>query len=195
VLSSVTPALPLAQQNQLFGDDTLLTVHSAKTSQIGEGDYEVYEFSTGGTFTVNDPETGVMRVTLSGSYTNAGTVSADLSVISLSQPVPQFSAQGKIVDLQTLLFPINVPAAVSQAEFRLSWREDWGNVPSNDLDLFAINPSGVTSLSGASLNNPERTVINNPAQGPWVVVVSGRNIQTDTEKFELRISLDGKVLR
>lgn len=194
-LSSVTPTLPPAQQNQLFGDDTLLTVHSAKTSDAGDDDYKVYEFSTGGTFTVNDPETGVMRVTLSGSYTNAGTVSADLSIFSLSQPVPQLSAQGKIADLQTLTFPVNVPPGVSQAEFRLSWREDWGNVPANDLDLFAINPNGVANLSGATLNNPERTVINSPIPGAWVVVVSGFRISTETDKFELRVSLDGKVVK
>ena len=32
VLSNVTPALPPALQNQLFGDDILLAVHQAKTS-------------------------------------------------------------------------------------------------------------------------------------------------------------------
>ncbi len=34
-LSNVSPALPPAQQNQLFGDDLLFAVHSAKTSAIG----------------------------------------------------------------------------------------------------------------------------------------------------------------
>ena len=38
-LSNVTPSLPPAQQNQPFGDDILLVVHSAKTSAIGEGDF------------------------------------------------------------------------------------------------------------------------------------------------------------
>ena len=38
VLSDVTPALPPAEQNQLFGDDILLTIHSPKTSSIGDGD-------------------------------------------------------------------------------------------------------------------------------------------------------------
>jgi hypothetical protein len=77
-------------------------------------------------------------------------------------------------------FPINVPAGVPKAKFRLSWREDWGNVPTNDLDLFAIKPSGLTSLASATENNPERVVVNNPAQGTWVVVISGFRIPTDT---------------
>ena len=58
-LSGVTPALPPAQQNQLFGDDILLTVHTAKTSAIGEGDYPVFEFSpVGGTFVSTNPRNG-----------------------------------------------------------------------------------------------------------------------------------------
>jgi len=43
---------------------------------------------------------------------------------------------------------------VSKAEFRLGWREDWGNTAS-DLDLILLNPSGGAILTGASLNNPE----------------------------------------
>ncbi len=83
-LTGVTPALPPAQQNQLFGDDILLTVHSAKTSSIGEGDYKVFEFTTGGTFAVDDPETGLMRVTVNGDWTNAGTIGATVSIFSLT---------------------------------------------------------------------------------------------------------------
>ena len=83
VLSDVTPALPPAGQNQLFGDDILLTVHSAKTSAIGEGDYKVFEFSPGGgTFVVDDPEEGIMRVTVNGDWTNAGEIGAAVSVYS-----------------------------------------------------------------------------------------------------------------
>ena len=47
VLSNVMPLLPPEEQNQLFGDDILLAVHSAKTSAIGEGDYQVFTFTLG----------------------------------------------------------------------------------------------------------------------------------------------------
>jgi hypothetical protein len=53
-------------------------VHTSKTSAIGEGDYPVFTFTTGGTFVVNDPEPGVMRVTVGGDWINAGTISADV---------------------------------------------------------------------------------------------------------------------
>jgi subtilisin family serine protease len=194
-LSGVTPALPPSQQNQLFGDDILLAVHSAKTSEIGEGDYKVFEFTTGGTFTVDAPETGVMRVTLNGDWTNAGTISADVSIISVTEPVPQFSAQGKIAEAQFLAFPINIPAGVSNAEFRLSWREDWGNVPTNDIDLVVVSPSGQANVDGATLNNPELAVINNPGAGTWTAFIIGFEVPSQTDKFELRVSLDGKVVK
>jgi hypothetical protein len=194
-VSGVAPALPPSQQNQLFGDDILLTVHSAKTSEIGAGDYNFFEFTTGGTFTVDDPETGVMRVTLNGDWTNAGTISTDVSILSLTEPVPQFSAQGKIAETQFIAFPINIPAGVSKAEFRLSWREDWGNVPTNDLDLVIVSPSGQANFEAAQLNNPELAVINNPAAGTWTAVIVGFAVPTQTDKYELRVSLDGKVLK
>ena len=96
VLSGVTPALPPAEQNQLFGDDILLTVHSAKTSAIGEGDYKVFTFSpSGGTFVVDDPEEGIMRVTVNGDWTNAGDIGATVNVYSVTDPVPQLTTAGQ----------------------------------------------------------------------------------------------------
>src|SRR5262249_15569913 len=63
-LTGVTPSLPPAQQNPFFGDDILFTVHSAKTSSIGEGDYKFFDFTKGETVAVDDPETGILRVTV-----------------------------------------------------------------------------------------------------------------------------------
>jgi uncharacterized protein YfaP (DUF2135 family) len=77
----------------------------------------------------------------------------------------------------------------------LSWREDWGNVPTNDLDLIVINPSGAANVDGATLNNPERADVMNPVPGKWIVFVAGYHIPTATDKFELRVSLDGKVVK
>src|SRR5262249_11513545 len=154
----------------------LLTIHSAKTSAIDEGDYSTFAFTLGGSFVVNNPETGIMRVTLNGDWTNAGTISANVSILSVTDPTPQFTTQGKIDDLQVQLFPINVPGGVSEAAFQLSWRADWGTFPSADVDLFLIDPNGQIHFDGATLNNPERAVINNPAAGQWFAIVSGFQI-------------------
>src|SRR4030095_9312014 len=115
VLSNVTPALPPAQQNQLFGDDILLAVHSANTSVVfPESPYPVFESTSGGTFIINDPETGLMRITINGTWTTAGTISGDVAIHSLTDPVPQFTTQGKIADQELLSFPVNVPVGVSK---------------------------------------------------------------------------------
>ena len=197
VLSNVTPALPPAQQNQLFGDDLLLAVHSAKTSVLfPESPYPVFEFSTsGGTFVINDPETGLMRITVNGSWTNAGAISGDVAIVSLTDPVPEFTTQGTIADQELLSFSANVPAGVSQADFRLSWREDWGNYPAADVDLILIAPDGTLNFDGASLNIPEHVVVKNPLPGTWFSIVSGFEIHTGTDRFELRVALDGTVVK
>ena len=195
VLSNVTPSLPPAQQNQLFGDDILLSVHSAKTSAIGEGDYRYYDFTTGGTFTFDNPETGLMRITVGGDWTNAGTISADVAIFSTKEPIPQFSTQGQLADQQTVVLPIVIPSGVSQAEFRLGWREDWGRYPSNDLDLFMVQPNGLTNPLGATESNPEVVRVNNPAAGTWTAVIRWFSVATGSDKYEFRASLDGKVVK
>ena len=61
-LNNIVPTLPPAQQNQLFGDDLLFAVHSAKTSAQGEGDYLAFEFvASDQTFVFDRPETGLMQ--------------------------------------------------------------------------------------------------------------------------------------
>jgi hypothetical protein len=194
-LYGVTPTLPPAQQNQLFGDDILLAVHSAKTSSIGEGDYTVFEFTTGGTFAVGDPENGIMRITASGDWTNAGTISGNLAIFSLSEALPQFTAKDKIGHGQVVVLPVSIPSGVSTAEFRLGWREDWGSYPTSDVDLYLVNPSGALNVDGAALNNPEKVVLTNPAPGQWLALIDGFDIPTGSDKFELRVSLDGKVVK
>lgn len=60
---------------------------------------------------------------------------------------------------------MNIPTGVSVAEFRLGWREDWSNYPTADIDLILIAPNRLVNFSGASLNNPEHVVVNNPLPG------------------------------
>jgi hypothetical protein len=116
-------------------------------------------------------------------------------VFSSVDPIPGLTEQDQITEEQDFGFPISVPAGVSQAEFSLRWREDWSNYPNNDLDMFLIRPNGTVVFTGATLNNPERVVVANPAAGTWIVVVDGFSIPTGSEKYELRVALDGKVVK
>ena len=136
-----------------------------------------------------------MRVTLAGDWTNAGTISADVAIFGTVDSIPQFSTQGQVADQQALVFPLVIPSGVHQAEFRLGWREDWGRYPTADVDLFLIGPGGTANLTGATSNNPEVVVLNNPAAGTWTLIVHGFDVPTGSDKFELRASLDGKVVK
>jgi len=196
VLSDVTPSLPPAAQNQLFGDDILLTVHSAKTSSIGEGDYKVFEYSPhGGTFVVDDPEDGIMRVTVNGDWTNAGAIGASIHIQSITDPVPQLTQQGKLVAGQFVAIPLVVPAGTAMADFRLGWRETWGQYPTNDIDLILVRPDGRLVVGAATLNSPEATTIANPAAGNWLMLIVGFDVAGRGDKYELRVALDGKVVK
>jgi subtilisin family serine protease len=194
-LFNVTPSLPPAEQNLFFGDDILLTIHSAKTSAIGEGDYFVQAFTLGGTVVIEDPETGLVRITVNGDWTNAGTISADVAMLSIKDPVPQITARGKLANGQVTVIPVRIPAGVAQADFRLIWREDWSNYPLSDLDMFIFDPSGAFVTLGASLNDPENASVESPAAGTWFVLLDGFEVPSGTDKFELRVTADGRVLR
>jgi hypothetical protein len=184
-------------QNQLFGEDILLTVHSAKTSAIGDGDYKVFAFTTGGTFVVERPEEGLMRVTLNGDWTNAGEVSATVNVFSIVEPEPGQTAQGKIGNGQLVVRPFAVPTGASTLDIKLSWDGDWSGYPVNDLDLILVNPNGVADfVSGATLDCPERVSVNAPLAGQWFAAIDGFTVNTKNgDKYQLRVLVDGKVLK
>jgi subtilisin family serine protease len=195
-LFNVSPALPPAEQNFFFGDDILLAVHSAKTSAIsGSGDYLGFAFTDGGTFTFQDPEPGLVRITVSGDWTNAGTISANVAVFTDRTPFPGLTDQGRITDGGQLVIPVQIPIGVTEAQFRLGWRADWGRYPASDVDMFLFDPALNLLLSGATLRNPEVVTVNNPAPGTWLVVVDGFEIHADPDRYELQVIGDGRVIR
>jgi hypothetical protein len=193
----VQKSLPPAQQNQLFGDDFLVAIHSSETSAIGaEGDYDVFAYSpNGGTWVINEPEGGIMRITVSGDWTNAGNISGRLRVFSITDPVTRFTTQGKIANLQSVVVPVNVPAGTANAVFRLWWREDWASYPANDLDLILFQPNGAMITSAATLRNPELANIAKPAAGTWNALILGFQVNGADDKYEFRAELDGKVVK
>ena len=187
-LANVTPANPPAQQNQLFGDDVLFTVHSAKTSAIGEGDYLAFGFiPVGQSFVFDRPESGLMRITVNGDWTNVGTVGADLQIESTTAPLPGHAFKGKIAEGDLIPLTVNIPAGLSSVTFRLSWSNDWSAFPTNDLDMFLPAPNGSFNFSGASLNSPETVTIANPQAGTWTIYVSGFTVFGGSDQYEVRV--------
>jgi Subtilase family len=177
-LSNVTPLLPAAKQNQLFGDDLIFAVHAGKMTGGTSSDYEVpEEFVAAPTaFNVANPEPGFMRITFMGDSTNAGRVSTAFTMTATLKAQPDARFEGSIADQQVVLIPFNVPAGLSAATFELTWKNDWSHYPANDLDLFLVDPAGNIDSDGATLNGRERAIVKNPAGGQWTLAVVGASV-------------------
>ena len=183
--------------NGLFGDDILFVAHSAKTSSIGDGDYLAGPaFITGGTFVIDDPEPGLLRATVLGDWTNASPIALDVKITSVRQKEPRrVTARHSIRQDQQFSYDVNIPSGAAEAVFQLRWRNNWSRYPTDDLDLFAIDPDGVVNDNGVSLNSPEEVTLAKPKAGTWTFVVDGFDMPARFDQFELRVIVDGKVIR
>lgn len=85
----------------------------------GEGDYKVFEFSQGGQWVVERPENGLMRVTLSGDWTNASPISGTVNTFSVADPLPGMTDHGRLFDGNSKVVPFTVPAGAKTLEARL----------------------------------------------------------------------------
>jgi subtilisin family serine protease len=192
-LSNVTPG---AVQNTLFGDDILLAIQDARTSVK---DYMLpgeVVFTGGGTFVASNPEGGLMRVTVSGDWTNASPIGATVNIRSANLAVPGQTRSGSISEGQDIAIPFTVKAGTASLDALLEWREDWGSYPSNDLDLILVPPVGAPNVAGAGFGSPERATIANPVAGTWTAIVSGFALPSDkNEKYTLRLAADGVVIK
>jgi hypothetical protein len=200
-IDQVTPQLPPAQQNQFFGDDVFYMVADAPTSYLVER-ASGFVASTA-TRVIDNPQTGLVRVALQGDWTNAGKISARVTV-TRERGFALPSALSLIEQDEVELFEFDVPAGSSEAVFELAWKQNWSRYPTNDLDLVLIDPNGGVNQAGATANSPERVRIANPATGRWTAAVIGFTIQDDVSHhgddvnrdiFTLRAEADGKRLK
>ncbi|HZF13551.1 MAG TPA: S8 family serine peptidase [Thermoanaerobaculia bacterium] len=193
-LKNITPALPPAQQNAFFGDDVFLTVLDTPTSQAVTLAQGFLVSDT--TIPVGTPQSGLLRVAVQGDSTNAGSISADLVVqrTSVNQGAP--TSAGTVGQGQEDVVLLNVPAGKSQLTFQLSWLHDWGFYPTNDIDLIVEDPNGNVIVDGATLNSPERVVVNNPVAGTWTARIQGFQINqglfNSQDLWALRVRADGQ---
>jgi hypothetical protein len=136
-----------------------------------------------------------MRVTASGSWTNEGPVSANITVVAFAESVPNTTTQGTISHHQQIEIPVNIPPGVHVAEFWLGFRNDWGTYPTSDIDMVVKDPNSKEYRQGAGLNSPEQATIVDPPAGRWTVTITGFDIPAGWDKYELRIAVDGNVIK
>lgn len=191
-----------AQQNVLFGDDLFVMAVDAPTS------FAVHRFGDGGdfvgadtSFTIDNPQTGLVRLAIQGDWTNNSPISATVSV-DRARSLPTLpSAVGLVRQDDVIPYLVSVPAGKAQVAFELFWLQNWGRYPTNDLDMTVIDPSGQVVVdaagnpAGGTLNSPERVSVANPAAGTWQLLVSGFAIQGRSDVFTVTATADGARLK
>jgi subtilisin family serine protease len=180
--TNVTPALPPAQQNALFGDDIFLTVVDAYTSFAVP---LVQDFVLGDqSYTINRPQAGLVRVAVQGDTTNAGNISAKVTIKRTRANLGIPTKMGLVREGEEDVVQVNVPAGTAQLSFLMSFLHDWGFWPTNDIDLIVEDPLGNPIFDGATIGSPERVEVANPMAGIWTARIVGFQITEEGQIFE-----------
>jgi len=61
--------------------------------------------------------------------------------------------------------------------------------------MILFDPNLNRNTDGAHLNDPEKATVLNPIPGTWLVLINGFDIAAGSDKYELRVALDGKVIK
>ena len=192
-LTNITRSLPESQQNPLFGDDVYFKIVDAPTSFQ---DRNITDFAKVDTrYVLDNPQTGLVRVSLQGDFTNAGEVSASLRIKRERKPAGRPSAKGVVRQGDFLVFETEVPAGAKQALFEAQWARNWSMYPTSDLDMILFDPDFEANTAGATLSSPERVVVTDPKPGVWTVVVSAYAVPAEPDYFALVAQADGKKLK
>jgi subtilisin family serine protease len=215
-IDQITPALPPDQQNQFFlcgdpgeefvcGDDLFVTVVDAPTSDNDTLASAFVNSQDTMQLRVDHPQTGLVRIAVMGDWTNAGLISARLTVTRQRRLDGLPTKIGRIEQDEIRFVEVDVPAGASSAVFEVAWKQNWARYPTNDIDMVLIAPDGtVDEISGASADSPERVTIANPAPGRWTAAIIGFTVwplpgswwhQAGEDLFTFRAEADGRRLR
>ena len=97
-------------------------------------------------------------------------------------------ARGSLVDEEIDHYTFEVESDTQQLVAEISWGADWGNYPAHDIDLVLMDPEGNLVLDAATLNIPERLIIDAPAKGDWDAFVIGYMLHGFRDRYSLSIT-------
>jgi hypothetical protein len=137
-------------------------------------------------------EPGLMKLSLIGDYSNESPVRFKVRLTRENdRPARRHSiASGRLGIGDDALIPVEIPAGVKQATFDLSFDRDWTRFPTSDMDMLIVNPNfEIESDAGATLNAPERAVVQNPAPGTWHVLINAFEVYKP-DSYELFLTTE-----
>ena len=177
--TNITPSLPPVDQNVFFGDDLFVIIQDAITSDEDTVGFGYLWADT--VMTVDNPQTGIVRIAAMGDWTNAGDVSANLNIVCTETDEGEETAEGEVAQSEVDVVVVQMPAGVAHAVFELSWENNWGRFPTDDIDMILTDPNGTVFFDGATLNSPERVEVFSPIGGAWTVSIDGFTVWGDDD--------------
>jgi hypothetical protein len=136
-------------------------------------------------------EPGLMKFTLSGDFVNENPVSFKVRIVRENfRPAEKAPfAKGQIRQSDQIVIPVPIPASKTQVQFDLNWVRDWSRFPTSDIDMYVYDPYwNLYSMAGASMNAPERVVIDSPMPGTWYVLIDGYELyRPDTYNLYVKL--------
>lgn len=210
-LADITSDLPIAKQNALVGERALVQLIDAPTGWLSQWEFAWQRVSVGAvgwSVAADAPQTGLLRLAIQGDFRNAGRIAATVTIRRESAPKTPASVKGRVKQDDFLSFDFEVPAGTQRLTVATAWEQNWSRYPTNDIDIYVIDPADNLMTDGVTLDSPERVAVDTPAPGRWTVVIVGykvyrRDGQPDdptdmsgrVDDFELRVTADGERLR
>ena len=93
-------------------------------------------------YVLDNPDTGIMRITLNPDTLNAGSVRADVSIQTIPEHfTPTKTITGSIDNGEIKQFTYQVNDGTKRLELVLTWDHNWAHYPTSDVDLIVCSPA------------------------------------------------------
>ncbi|RLA82820.1 MAG: hypothetical protein DRG31_06905 [Deltaproteobacteria bacterium] len=139
-------------------------------------------------------EPGYVKIVIENDWTSSGPISCDFKIEVTAEPTEPDEVYSDTIDVNEWdIFSIAPPAGTEKVTLELWWENDWSKYPTSDLDLYVQWFNGTDWVmepldEGATLNSPERVVIEAPTIEEIYIYIYGYAIWTgQPENWTLKV--------
>jgi subtilisin family serine protease len=142
-------------------------------------------------------EPGFVKIVIENDWTSSGPLSCKFKIEVTAKPAPPANETytGTITQDEWIKVPttgyIIPPPGTTKVVIELWWQNDWSKYPTNDLDMYVRWHNGTTwqpwIYNGATLNSPERVVIEAPTIAKVYIYINGYSVHTNVESWIMKI--------
>jgi len=142
-------------------------------------------------------EPGYVKIVIENDWTSYDSISGHIKITVKRED--DWRGRYKSVEVRGRLgkgewsdiIEIPVPDDATSAEITLSWARDWDSYPTSDLDMFVLDGElNLISLDGATLNSPERVILDPSSTEVINVLVYGYSVyfKSHQETFVIQVT-------